>query len=96
MAKPRIRLVVAGSNPFHLMRCLAAARKAVDYIKPYADLSLVISMSPGMKSGIMVEDVAFIECEDEEEVLEKLIVISADIAMNRKIAELASAALGMY
>lgn len=96
MAKPRIRLIVAGSNPFHLMRCLTAARKAMDYIRPYAELSLVISMSPGIRNGIIVEDVAFIECEDEEEVLEKLIVLSADIAMNRKIVELASAALDVH
>ncbi|HIP57039.1 MAG TPA: hypothetical protein EYH02_03100 [Ignisphaera aggregans] len=93
MAKPRIRLVVTGSNPIALIRCLSLAKKAMHFIKPYADVGIVIALDTDVRSGIMVEDEAFIECEDEEEALEKIIAISSDIAMNKWVVEQASAAI---
>ena len=93
MAKPRIRLVITGSNPLALIRCLNLAKKAMHFIKPYADVGIVIALDMSLRSGIVIEDEAFIECEDEEEALEKIIVVSSDIAMNKWVVEQASAAI---
>ncbi|MEM1526168.1 MAG: hypothetical protein QXZ41_03815 [Ignisphaera sp.] len=87
-----VKLIVAGSRPEDIIRCTLIATKARKYIKRYTNVQILFMPNINGFSGIVVEDEAFVECNDEEESIEQIIYGITRLISKKKFMDLAVAA----
>lgn len=73
MNEDAVKLIVMGSKPEEIVKCIIIASKVRRYVQRYADIQIVLASNSKGFSGIVIEDDVFVECLDEEESLEQII-----------------------
>ncbi|MEM0489748.1 MAG: hypothetical protein QXW05_04805 [Ignisphaera sp.] len=84
MNEETIKLIVIGTRPEDIVRCIIIASKARKYVRHYANVHIFLASNSKGFSGIAVEDEVFVECIDEEESLEQIIDGISRVVSKRK------------
>jgi hypothetical protein len=87
-----IKLLVVGSKPEEVVKCTLLAVKIRRYVKKLTNIQILFTSAVKGFSGIAIEDEVFVECDDEDETLEKAIGEITRILSKRRFIDLAVAA----
>lgn len=87
-----IKLIVTGSRPDDIVKCVLIASKVRRYVQRYTKVHILFSANVKSLSGIAVEDEVFVECKDEDESIEQLIDGISRVISRRRFIDAAVAA----
>lgn len=82
-----IRLIVVGTRPEEIIRCISIVGKIRKYVQRYAAIHLLFMPGVGGRSGIAVEDETFVECNDDEESIEQVISSISKLISRKEFLE---------
>jgi hypothetical protein len=87
-----VKLIIAGSKPEEIAKCTLLAVKIRKYVERLTDVQVLFTLGIEGFSSITIEDKISIECDDDDEILEKAINEIARIITKRKFVDIAIAA----